>query len=87
MRIVLVLLAAVPVIAACAKLGPGDPLSNPEGLEGYAGRQTACEDMKCDVISCKKDEKSNCRDFAIWCLEANASYSGDKSAGNCSFKQ
>lgn len=63
-----------------------DPLGNVQDSDAV-GRILTCEAKdaagNCIKKSCKKDENSDCRTYAGYCLDHNHKWSGTRNEGTC----
>jgi len=77
------------VLAACTKApSSGDVLAGSKG-DGVLYATTECvsphpDGQQCNKKTCKKDDESDCTDFAKKCVENGHWYAGSNDAGSCS---
>ncbi|MES2136645.1 MAG: hypothetical protein V4502_06245 [Pseudomonadota bacterium] len=78
------------LLAACAKGAGshGDPLGSVKtGTVVYATTECVAahpDGVQCNKKTCKKDDKSDCAEFASGCLSSGHYYAGSNDGGTCS---
>jgi hypothetical protein len=79
---------SVLLLAACTKSPHTDPLgSTKTSTVVYATTECVAahpDGVQCNKKTCKKDDKSDCADFASACLNSGHYYAGTSDAGTCS---
>ena len=78
--------AAAAALAACNPKGGPDIMSDTKVTT--IARTTQCtvpndDGVRCDRKTCKKDQSSDCRDFADRCSKYGHIYDGDNDSGEC----
>ena len=73
-------------IAACNPKGGPDILQ--DNKVTTVARETQCtvgnpDGVRCDRKTCKKDQRSDCTDFADRCVKYGHTYEGDNDSGEC----